>query len=137
MASTDPHDEELPSLSLPLPEEDEEEGGDELYEHHRIRADRGQELLRLDKFLLNRLPNASRTKIQNAIKAEAVQVNERAAKSNYRVKPGDVITITLPEPPREFKVVPEPMNLYIRYEDESLLLVNKPAGMVVHPAYGN
>jgi 23S rRNA pseudouridine1911/1915/1917 synthase len=137
MASTNQHEEEFPSLNLPLPDEDDAEEGDELYEHHRIRADRGQELLRLDKFLLNRLPNASRTKIQNAIKAEAVQVNERAAKSNYRVKPGDVITITLPEPPREFKVVPEPMNLDIRYEDEALLLVNKPAGMVVHPAFGN
>ncbi len=133
------HAADLPDDNLlprTLPEEDEPES-DELYEHHRIRADRGQELLRLDKFLLNRLPSTSRTRIQNAIKAEAVQVNERPAKSNYRVKPGDVITITLPEPPREFKVVPEPMALDIRYEDDDLLLVNKPAGMVVHPAYGN
>ncbi|RSK30267.1 RluA family pseudouridine synthase [Hymenobacter metallilatus] len=117
--------------------EEDEEGGDELYEHHRITADRRQELLRLDKFLLNRLPSTSRTRIQNAIKAEAVQVNDRAVKSNYRVKPGDTITITLPEPPREFKVVPEPMNLDIRYEDAELLIVNKPAGLVVHPAFGN
>lgn len=121
-----------------LPEEGEqEEESDELYEHHRIRADRRQELLRLDKFLLNRLPSTSRTRIQNAIRAEAVQVNDRPVKSNYRVKPLDVITITLPEPPREFKVVPEPMNLDIRYEDGELLIVNKPAGLVVHPAYGN
>lgn len=118
-------------------EDDDEEEGDELYEHHRITADRRQELLRLDKFLLNRLPSTSRTRIQNAIKAEAVQVNERPVKSNYRVKPGDTITITLPEPPREFKVLPEPMDLDIRYEDPELLLVNKPAGMVVHPAFGN
>ncbi|MCC2546121.1 RluA family pseudouridine synthase [Hymenobacter sp. BT175] len=120
-----------------LPEDDESEGEDELYEHHRIRADRGQELLRLDKFLQNRLPNASRTKVQNAVRANAVQVNGKPVKSNYRVKPLDVITVTLPEPPREFKVIPEPMDLDIRYEDEALLIVNKPAGLVVHPAFGN
>ncbi|SHK01708.1 RluA family pseudouridine synthase [Hymenobacter psychrotolerans] len=136
MTSADPHEEDL-SAPYALPDEDDADEGDELYEHHRIQADRRQELLRLDKFLLNRLPNVSRTKIQTAIEAQAVQVNERAVKSNYRVKPGDVITITLPEPPREFKVLPEPMHLDIRYEDEALLLVNKPAGMVVHPAFGN
>jgi 23S rRNA pseudouridine1911/1915/1917 synthase len=129
----------LPLLTAPGQDDDDgsEEGEDELYEHHRIHADKRQELIRLDKFLLNRLQNASRTKIQNAIKAEAVQVNERAVKSNYRVKPGDVITITLPEPPREVGVQPEEMDLDIRYEDESLLMVNKPAGMVVHPAFGH
>jgi 23S rRNA pseudouridine1911/1915/1917 synthase len=111
--------------------------GDELFEHHRIVADRGQELLRIDKFLLNRLANASRTKIQDAIRAEAVQVNNLPTKPNYRVRPGDTITITLPEPPRTGKVLPEKMDLDIRYEDADLLLVNKPAGMVVHPAYGN
>ena len=126
-----------PPDALPALPDDEAEGGDELYEHHRIRADKGQELLRLDKFLLNRLSSTSRTRIQNAIKAEAVQVNDKPAKANYRVKPLDVVTVTLPEPPREFKVVPEPMDLDIRYEDESLLLVNKTAGMVVHPAFGN
>lgn len=129
----------LPNSQLPDPDlsDEENEEGDELYEHHRIRVDRGQELLRLDKFLMNRLSNASRTKIQNAIRAEAVQVNEKVVKSNYRIKPLDVITITLPEPPRDVKVVPEPMDLDIRYEDESLLIVNKPAGLVVHPAFGN
>ncbi|SNC77435.1 ribosomal large subunit pseudouridine synthase D [Hymenobacter gelipurpurascens] len=129
-------DQQLPLLPAP-DSEGEGDGEDELYEHHRIRADKKQELLRLDKFLLNRLANTSRTRIQNAIKAEAVQVNDRVVKSNYRVKPLDVITITLPEPPREFKVVPEPMDLDIRYEDSELLLVNKPAGLVVHPAFGN
>ncbi|QDA59733.1 RluA family pseudouridine synthase [Hymenobacter jejuensis] len=127
---------DLPSPELPE-EEEEEEGGDELYEHHRIRANKKQELLRIDKFLMNRLPHSSRTKIQSAIKAEAVQVNGNPIKSNYRVKPLDLITITLPEPPIDFKVTPEPMELDIRYEDESLLLVNKPAGLVVHPAFGN
>ncbi|WP_375418532.1 RluA family pseudouridine synthase [uncultured Hymenobacter sp.] len=115
----------------------ESEGGDELYEHHRIRVDKGQELLRLDKFLLNRLPNASRTKIQAATHAGSVQVNGSSVKPNYRIKPGDLITITLPEPPRDDKVIPQAMDLDIRYEDEQLLIVNKPAGLVVHPAYGN
>jgi len=122
-----------PDLLLP----DDDEVGDELYEHHRIVVDGGQALLRLDKFLLNRLANASRTKIQDAIRAEAVQVNGRLTKPNYRVRPADVITITLPEPPRTGKVVPEEMPLDIRYEDADLLLVNKPAGLAVHPAYGN
>jgi 23S rRNA pseudouridine1911/1915/1917 synthase len=116
---------------------DDADEGDELYEHHRIVADRGQEFLRLDKFLLNRLANASRTKIQDAIRVEAVQVNGRVTKSSYRVRPADVITITLPEPPRTGKVEPQEMALDIRYEDADLLIVNKPAGMVVHPAYGN
>ena len=122
---------------LPSPEADEPDESDELYEHHRIVADRGQELLRLDKFLLNRLANASRTKIQAAIEVAAVQVNGRPTKPSYRVRPADVITITLPEPPRTGKVEPEEMPLDIRYEDDELLLVNKPAGLVVHPAYGH
>ncbi|WP_151086238.1 RluA family pseudouridine synthase [Hymenobacter baengnokdamensis] len=126
-----------PVRNEPDLEADEVGEGDELYEHHRIVADRGQELLRLDKFLLNRLANASRTKIQDAIRAEAVQVNGKVTKPNYRVRPADIITITLPEPPRTGKVVPQEMALDIRYEDADLLIVNKPAGMVVHPAYGN
>ncbi|UOG75451.1 RluA family pseudouridine synthase [Hymenobacter tibetensis] len=135
MTQLDPSDEELlPAVPL---EEDEAEAGDELYEHHRISVSRKQDLLRLDKYLLRQLPHTSRTKIQNAILAEAVQVNDRPVKSSYRIKPGDVITITLPEPPIDYRVLPEPMDLDIRYEDEALLMVNKPAGMVVHPAYGN
>ena len=113
------------------------DGSDELYEHHRILVDRGQELIRLDKYLVNRLPNGSRTKIQTAMHAGSVQVNGVAVKPNYRIKPGDLVTITLPEPPREGKVLPQQMDLDIRYEDEELLIVNKPAGVVVHPAFGN
>ncbi|RFP66197.1 RluA family pseudouridine synthase [Hymenobacter lapidiphilus] len=128
---------ELPAGEQDDDEGDDSEGGDELYEHHRIQANRKQELLRLDKFLLQRIPKTSRTRIQNAILAGAVQVNSQAVKSNYRVKPLDIITVTLPEPPREFKVMPEPMDLDIRYEDPELLLVNKPAGLVVHPAFGH
>ena len=116
---------------------DEEDAGDELYEHHRIVVDRGQELLRIDKFLQNRLRNTSRNKIQEAIRASAVEVNGAAVKPNYRIKPQDLITITLAEPLREGKVVPEEMTLDIRYEDAELLIVNKPAGLVVHPAYGH
>ncbi len=121
----------------PEAEMDDAEGGDELYEHHRIVVDRGQDLLRIDKFLLNRLGNTSRNKIQEAIRAEAVQVNGCVVKPNYRVKPQDAITVTLPEPPRTGKVLPEPMDLAIPYEDDDLLIVNKPAGLVVHPAFGH
>lgn len=137
MIDPDLSSDELLPLRAPEESEEESEAGDELYEHHRIVVSRKQDLLRLDKYLMRQLPHSSRTKIQNAILAEAVQVNERPTKSNYRIKPGDLITITLPEPPIDFRVLPEPMNLDIRYEDEALLMVNKPAGMVVHPAFGN
>lgn len=110
---------------------------DDLYEHHRIVVDKGQALLRLDKFLMDRLPNVSRNKVQDAIKAETVQVNNRPVKVSYKVKPHDIITITLPNPPRDTEVIPENIPLTIIYEDEDLLLVNKLPGMVVHPAHGN
>lgn len=120
------------------PDLEDEESGDELYEHHRIVVDRGQEMLRIDKFLHGRLRNTSRNKVQEAIRAAAVEVNGTPVKPNYRVKPHDTITITLPEPPRETgRVLPEEMPLDIRYEDAELLIVNKPAGLVVHPAYGH
>ncbi|MFD1185540.1 RluA family pseudouridine synthase [Pontibacter rugosus] len=110
---------------------------DELYEHHRIVVDRNQALLRVDKFLMDRLPNVTRNKLQSAIKSESVQVNHKPVKVSYKVKPQDVITITLAEPPRDTDVIPEDIPLTILYEDEELLLVNKAAGMVVHPAYNN
>ncbi|WP_276498805.1 RluA family pseudouridine synthase [Pontibacter litorisediminis] len=113
------------------------EDSDELYEHHRIVVDKGQALLRVDKFLMDRLPNVTRNKLQSAIRSESVQVNEKPVKVSYKVKPLDVITVTLAEPPRETDIVPENIPLDIVYEDEELLLVNKPAGMVVHPAYNN
>jgi len=115
----------------------EEQEDDELYEHHRIVVDPGQAPLRLDKFLMDKLPNVTRNKIQQGIRDGFVHVNEEAVKSNYKVKPEDVVTIALPEPPREDEVVPEDIPLNIVYEDEDLLVVNKPAGMVVHPAYQN
>lgn len=110
---------------------------EELYEHHRIVVDAGQELLRIDKFLMDRLPNVTRNKVQSGIKDGFVKVNDQAVKPNYKVHPGDDITIELPEPPRDEEVVPENIPLDIVMEDEHLLIVNKPAGMVVHPAYQN
>ncbi len=109
----------------------------ELYEHHRIVADKGQGLLRIDKFLSNRLENVSRNKIQIATRAGNVQVNGDAVKPNYRVKPGDVITILLPYPHYEYEIVPEDIPIHILYEDDHLIVVNKEAGMVVHPGHGN
>lgn len=121
--------------------QDEEllDGSDEveLFEHHRIIVDPKQSLVRIDKFLMDRLANATRNKIQNAIKVETVQVNSKAIKSSYKVRAGDIITVMLPQPPREDVVVPENIPLSIIYEDDDLLVVNKPAGMVVHPAYNN
>ncbi|EMR00871.1 RluA family pseudouridine synthase [Cesiribacter andamanensis] len=110
---------------------------DELYEHHRIVADKKQQLLRLDKFLMDRLPNVTRNRLQKAITDGFVKVNDGKIKSNYRVHPGDVIVIALPEPPRDTEVLPENIPLNIMFEDDDLLVVYKEAGMVVHPAYQN
>ncbi|MEQ8418162.1 MAG: RluA family pseudouridine synthase [Imperialibacter sp.] len=114
---------------------DEEEGA--LFEHHRIVVDKKQSPVRIDKFLTDRLPNTTRNRVQDAIRDEFVQVNDKAVKPNYKIHPDDVITVSLPEPPRDTEVVPENIPLNIVYEDEHLLVVNKPAGMVVHPAFNN
>ncbi|TLU99352.1 RluA family pseudouridine synthase [Dyadobacter luticola] len=110
---------------------------DDLFEHYRIVADKGQGPIRLDKYLNLHVANASRTKIQNGIEAEAVKVNGQASKASYKVKPNDIITLSLPQPPRDTEIIPENLTLDIIYEDDVLLMVNKPVGMVVHPAYGN
>ena len=115
----------------------EEENDDDLFEHYRITVDKKQSLIRIDKFLMDRLPNASRNQVQNAIKDEFIKVNDKAVKSNYKVRPEDVITVSLPEPPRETEIVPEDIPLEIVFEDDHLIVVNKPAGMVVHPAHQN
>ncbi len=109
----------------------------DLYEHLRVVVDKGQSLLRLDKFLMHRVENASRNRIQNAIDAETVRVNDKTVKASYKVKPGDVITVVLPHPPRDTEVYPEDIPLDIVYEDDDLLIVNKAAGMVVHPGFNN
>ena len=110
---------------------------DELFEHHRILVDAGQQPLRIDKFIFERVANVTRSKVQEAIKLGFVLVNSKVVKPNYKVRPNDEIIISLPEPPREADVIPEDIPLDIVYEDEYLLIVNKPAGMVVHPAYQN
>ncbi len=113
------------------------EDSDELFEHYRIQVDPGQSLIRIDKFLSDRLPNASRNRIQNGIRDGMVKVNGLDIKSNYKVRPDDIVTISLPTPPRDTEVVPENIPLNIVFEDSELLVVDKPAGMVVHPAYNN
>ncbi len=110
---------------------------EELYEHHRIIADPGQGHLRIDKFLSNRLLNTSRNRIQNAAEAGAILVNGISVKSNYRVKPGDVVSVVLAHPPREIELYPDNIPLNIIYEDDQLIVIDKPPGIVVHPAYGN
>jgi 23S rRNA pseudouridine1911/1915/1917 synthase len=109
----------------------------ELYEHYRFTADPGQSLLRIDKYLYARLESTSRTRIQNAANAGNILVNNKTVKPNYKVRPGDVVQIVLPTPPREIELIPENIPLNIVYEDEDVIVVNKEPGMVVHPAYGN
>ncbi|MEJ6979331.1 RluA family pseudouridine synthase [Pedobacter sp. P351] len=109
----------------------------DLYEHLRVVVDKGQSLLRIDKFLMLRVENASRSRIQNAIETGSVLVNDKQVKASYKVKPADVISIVLPHPPRDTEVYPENIPLDIIYEDDDVLVVNKPAGMVVHPGYNN
>ncbi|MRX45956.1 RluA family pseudouridine synthase [Pedobacter puniceum] len=109
----------------------------DLYEHLRIKVDKGQSLLRIDKFLMHRVENASRNRIQNAIEMANVLVNDKPVKASYKVKPNDDISIVLPHPPRDTTVYPEDIPIEIVYEDDDVLLVNKKAGMVVHPGFGN
>jgi len=109
----------------------------ELFEHYRFKADPGQSLLRIDKFLSDRLENSSRTRIQNAANAGNILVNNNTVKPSYKIKPGDIVQVVLPTPPREIELIPENIPLNIVYEDDDVLVVNKEPGMVVHPAYGN
>lgn len=126
--------------NLPTPENDEDDDADQgggLYEHFRIEADKGQQLLRIDKFLGQHLRDTSRNRIQKAAEAGFIRVNDKAVKSNYRVKPFDVVTIVLDRPRYETTIEPENIPLDVIYEDADLLVVNKPAGLVVHPGCGN
>jgi 23S rRNA pseudouridine1911/1915/1917 synthase len=109
----------------------------ELFEHYRFVSDKGQGFLRIDKFLSDRIENSSRTKIQQAAEAGCILVNEVAVKSNYKVKPLDVISVVMPHPPRELEIIPQDIPINVVYEDDHLVVVNKDAGMVVHPGYGN
>ena len=110
---------------------------EDLFEHFRYEVTKGQALLRIDKFLMQLMPNVTRNKIQKAAENGDIYVNDLPVKSNYKVKPLDVVRILLAHPPFENRVDPENIPLDIVYEDEVLLLINKPAGLVVHPGHGN
>ncbi len=114
-----------------------DEGEEDLFEHYRFVADPGQVPLRIDKFLMDRVPNTSRNKLQNAASDGNIHVGGQPVKSNYKVKPGDEITIVLPYPQREIELIPQDIPIDVLYEDDSIVVVDKPADMVVHPGYGN
>ena len=118
-------------------EEEFEEDELALYEHHRILVDKGQSSVRIDKFLTERIANATRNKVQQTIDSGGVQVNGHSVKANYKIKGLDDIRVLLEKPPRDTEVISENIALDIVYEDSDLLVVNKPPGMVVHPAHGN
>ena len=125
---------------LNIDEEIDELPNDEeqtLFEHHHIKVEKGQVSMRIDKFIMIRVANTTRTKIQNACDAGFVLLNGKPIKSNYKVKPLDEISIVLTVPPRSVEILPENIPLDINYEDDYIVLVNKKPGMVVHPAYGN
>lgn len=114
-----------------------QEESDELFEHHRIIVDPGQTPLRIDKFLFNRIENVSRNKVQQAAKADSILVNNKPVKSNYKIKPGDIISVVMTYPPREVEILPEEIPLTIVYEDDDLIVINKQPGLVVHPGHNN
>lgn len=118
-------------------EDDADETAAPLYEHHRVVADKGQTLMRIDKFLMEHLFNTSRNRLQKAAEHGFIRVNDIPVKSNYRVKPLDVVTIVLDRPKYENEIIPEDIPLDIVYEDDDVLVINKPAGLVVHPGCGN
>lgn len=141
---------EVENDSINTSENDESEGQDaiddplfvtadgrEMFEHFRFEADKGQQLLRVDKFLVDRMVKTSRNRIQQAADADCVIVNGKPVKSSYKVKPGDVVSIVMDRPRYELEIIPEDIPLDIVYEDADLLVVNKPAGLVVHPGHGN
>ena len=113
--------------------EEEEEG----FEHYAFTVDPGQEPMRIDRWLMHRIAHASRTKIQAGITSGAVQVNGNAVKSNYKTKPRDHIRIILPDEPRDTEVYPEDIPIEVVYEDDAVAVINKHAGMVVHPGCNN
>ena len=115
-------------------EEDEQSG---LYEHYRVVADKKQKMLRVDKFLLIHLSNTSRNRVQKAADAGFIMANGKPVKRSHKVKPDDVIQVMLNRPHYENKITPEDIPLNIVYEDDDLMVINKPAGMVVHPGFGN
>lgn len=109
----------------------------ELFEHYRFVVDGGQKPVRIDKYVQHRLENSSRSKVQSAAENGNVLVNDKPVRSNYKVRPGEIITIVMEYPRREIKIIPEDIPLKVEYEDDSFVIVNKPPGMVVHPSYGH
>lgn len=118
-------------------EQEAQEDDQEMFEHLRIVVDKGQELLRIDKFLTNRTQNATRSKIQQSAENGNILVNDKPVKSNYKVKPFDVISVVFAHPPREIELIPQNIPINIVYEDDDLIMINKNPGLVVHPGYGN
>ncbi len=117
-------------------EQDESEES-EMFEHYKLIVDPGQMMLRVDKYLVNRIENASRSRIQAAADAGNILVNQKSVKSNYKVKPGDEVAIVMDYPRRELKIIPQEIPLNIVYEDDQLIVINKQPGLVVHPGHGN
>ena len=122
---------------LPLTDEVDDDEQQQLYEHFRIEVDRGQVAVRVDKFLFEKLQHSSRNRIQKAADAGFVHVNDKPVKSNYKVRPGDSVTLMLDRPHFDTTIEPEDIPLEVVYEDDQLMVINKPAGMVVHPGCGN
>lgn len=122
---------ELLDEDLPISSEQE------INEHHRFVVDKGQSPMRIDKYLSMHIVGISRTRIQQAAEADCIYVNDTLVKSNYKIKPKDVISVVLGYPKHEFEIVPQDLPLNIVYEDDDLIIVNKEAGMVVHPGFGN
>lgn len=116
---------------------EETDGDSGLYEHYRFVSDKGQGMIRVDKFLSTRIVNISRNRIQQAAEAGSILVNDIPVKSNYKVKPNDVVSIVMNRPPRDTEIIPEDIPLDIVYEDQDVMVINKPAGLVVHPGFGN
>ncbi len=128
-------DDEL--LEVPFTAEASSEDFPEEHEHWRIEVDKGQSSVRVDKFLMDHMPGTSRNRIQKAAEAGSIRANDKPIKSNYKVKAGDIITLVLDHPKRDWEIVPEDLPLDVVYEDDVLLVINKPAGLVVHPGCGN
>ena len=124
---------ELDDITLGL----DDEGDGQLYEHLRMEVDRGQEPVRIDKYMLEHVQHSSRNRIQKAADAGFVHVNGKPVKSNYKVRAGDVVTLMLDRPHYDTTIEPEDIPLDVVYEDDQLMVINKPAGLVVHPGVGN
>jgi 23S rRNA pseudouridine1911/1915/1917 synthase len=120
-----------------LDEQEEQDDDKEMFEHIRIVVDKGQFLLRIDKFLTNHTKNATRSKIQQSAENGNILVNDKPVKSNYKVKPFDVISVVFAHPPREIELIAQNLPITVVYEDDDIIIINKQPGMVVHPGYGN